>query len=79
MCCSSSKMSGPGRKMRAPRSKNIAKLAGFTQESFEACLTDQKLLDDVNAIRTRGAEEFGVNATPDLLHQRQQIYWSAHG
>ena len=47
--------------------ENIAKLAGFTQESFEACLTDQKLLDDVNAIRTRGAEEFGVNATPTFF------------
>src|SRR5690606_16164972 len=29
----------------------IAKLAGFTQESFEACLTDQKLLDDIRAVR----------------------------
>lgn len=47
--------------------ENIAKLAGFTQESFEACLTDQQLLNDVNAIRQRGAEEFGVNATPTFF------------
>ncbi|MGV0911540.1 DsbA family protein [Martelella sp. FOR1707] len=45
----------------------MAKLAGFTQESFQACLTDQKLLDDINAVRTRGADEFGVNATPTFL------------
>lgn len=51
---------------RAPL-ENIAKLAGFTQETFEACLTDQQLLNDVNAIRTRGAEEFGVNATPTFF------------
>ncbi|MEL6817280.1 MAG: DsbA family protein [Pseudomonadota bacterium] len=51
---------------RAPL-ENIAKLAGFTQESFEACLTDQKLLDDVNAIRVRGAEEFGVSSTPTFF------------
>ena len=47
--------------------ENIAKLAGFTQESFEACLTDQELLDDVNSIRVRGAEEFGVSATPTFF------------
>lgn len=47
--------------------ENIARLAGFTQESFEACLTDQQLLDDVNAVRVRGAEEFGVNATPTFF------------
>ncbi|MCT7373544.1 DsbA family protein [Chelativorans salis] len=46
---------------------NIAKLAGFSQESFEACLTDQKLLDDVRAVRARGAEEFGVDSTPTFF------------
>ncbi|WP_174802640.1 DsbA family protein [Martelella limonii] len=45
----------------------MAKLAGFTQESFQACLTDQKLLDDINAVRKRGTDEFGVNATPTFL------------
>ena len=45
----------------------ISKLAGFTQESFKACLTNQKLLDDVNAARERGANEFGVNATPTFF------------
>ncbi|MDZ7824269.1 MAG: DsbA family protein [Ahrensia sp.] len=47
--------------------QNIAKLAGFTQESFEACLTDQKLLNDVNAVKTRGQEEFDVSATPTFF------------
>lgn len=45
----------------------MSKLAGFTQESFEKCLTDQKLLDDVNAVRERGAKEFGVDSTPTFL------------
>ena len=45
----------------------IAKLAGFSQESFEACLTDQKLLDDVRAVRQRGEKEFGVDATPTFF------------
>jgi len=45
----------------------IARLGGFSQESFEACLTDQKLLDDVRAVRTRGANEFGVDSTPTFF------------
>ena len=45
----------------------ISKLAGFTQEKFEACLTDQKLLDDVRAVRDRGAKDFGVNSTPTFF------------
>ncbi|MCR4269450.1 DsbA family protein [Nitratireductor sp. ZSWI3] len=45
----------------------IAKLAGFSQESFEACLTDQKLLNDVRSVRERGANDFGVDATPTFF------------
>lgn len=47
-----------------PRLFEIAKQAGFTQESFDKCLTDQKLLDEITAARTRAAEVFGVSATP---------------
>lgn len=45
----------------------IARLAGFSQESFNACLTDQKLLDEVRAVRDRASNEFGVNATPTFF------------
>lgn len=45
----------------------IAKLAGFTQESFEACLTDQKLLDDIRAVRARGEKDFKVDSTPTFF------------
>jgi protein-disulfide isomerase len=45
----------------------MSKLAGFTEDSFTACLTNQKLLDDVNAVRERGAKEFGIAATPTFL------------
>ncbi len=56
---------------RAPDGKaallKIARLAGFSQESFEACLTDQKLLDDVRAVKDRGANEFRVDSTPTFF------------
>lgn len=45
----------------------IARLAGFSQDSFEACLTDQKLLMDVRAVKDRGEKEFGVDATPTFF------------
>jgi protein-disulfide isomerase len=45
----------------------IARLAGFSQESFEACLTDQKLLLDVRAVKDRGEKDFGVDATPTFF------------
>ncbi|MBW9115824.1 DsbA family protein [Rhizobium cauense] len=45
----------------------MSKLAGFTEDSFTKCLTNQKLLDEVNATRERGSKEFGVNSTPTFL------------
>jgi protein-disulfide isomerase len=45
----------------------IAKLAGFSQESFDACLTDQKLLDEVRAVQRRGSQDFGVDSTPTFF------------
>jgi protein-disulfide isomerase len=45
----------------------IARQAGFSQESFDACLRDQALLDRLNAARDRGAQRFGVSSTPTLF------------
>ena len=50
-----------------PKLFDIAKQAGFTQESFDKCLTDQKLLDQITAQRTRASDTFGVNATPTFF------------
>jgi protein-disulfide isomerase len=50
-----------------PELLKFAKQAGFTQESFEKCLTDQKLLDDIAATRSRAADTFGVSATPTFF------------
>jgi protein-disulfide isomerase len=50
-----------------PKLFEFAKQAGFTQESFDKCLTDQKLLDNITAGRTRAADVFGVSATPTFF------------
>ena len=45
----------------------ISQLAGFTQETFNACLKNQELLDNVLAIQKKAAEDYGVNATPTFF------------
>ena len=45
----------------------LAKQMGFTEQSIKACLTDQKLLDNINAVKQRGAEIFGVSSTPTFF------------
>lgn len=50
-----------------PKLFEIAKQAGFTQESFENCLKDQKLLDQITTARTHASEAFGVSATPTFF------------
>ncbi len=46
---------------------DFSKQIGFTQESFEQCLTNQGLLDAVNAVKDRGANTFGVSGTPTFF------------
>ena len=45
----------------------IAKQAGFTKQSFEECLANQKILEGIEAVRTRASEKLGVNSTPTFF------------
>jgi protein-disulfide isomerase len=45
----------------------IAKQAGFTEKSFEACLNNTTLQKDILASRDRAYEKFGVNSTPTFF------------
>ena len=55
---------------------NIAKLAGFTEETFRGCLTNQKLLDDINAVRAEG-RKFGVTGTPTIFIDGEKLQGNA--
>jgi protein-disulfide isomerase len=44
----------------------VVRQAGFTKETFDTCLRDQKMLDALEAIRSRG-EKLGVNSTPTFF------------
>jgi protein-disulfide isomerase len=45
----------------------IAKQFGFTQQSFDECLANQKVLDGIQDVRDRGTEKLGVNSTPTFF------------
>ena len=45
----------------------IAKQAGFTEESFNTCLQDDKLLAKLSRRRDKADKEFGVDATPSFF------------
>jgi len=50
-----------------PPLKEIAKQFGFTDESFNQCLTNQKVLDDIQAVRDRAVQKLAVNSTPTFF------------
>jgi len=50
-----------------PALREIAKQFGFTQESFDQCLANQKVLDGIQDVRDRAAEKLGVNSTPTFF------------
>jgi len=45
----------------------IAKQAGFTQQSFDECLANQQLLNNLEEQRTRATQKFNVNSTPTFF------------
>ena len=45
----------------------IAKQAGFTQQTFDACLSNQKVLDGIESVRQRAAKQFKVDSTPTFF------------
>ncbi len=45
----------------------IAKQVGFTEQKFNECLSDQKMLDALEAERTRASDKLGVNSTPTIF------------
>jgi protein-disulfide isomerase len=50
-----------------PPLMEIAKQFGFTQQSFDQCLANQKVLDAIQDVRDRAATKLGVNSTPTFF------------
>ena len=47
--------------------KQIAKLSGFTDKSFKACLANEDLMKKLNQSFERGKKEFGIIASPTFF------------
>lgn len=45
----------------------LNEVGGFTPESFDKCLDNKKLFNDINAVRKRANEEFKVSSTPSFF------------
>jgi protein-disulfide isomerase len=45
----------------------IAKQFGFTDDSFKACLANQKVLDNITAVRDNAVNKLQVNSTPTFF------------
>jgi len=45
----------------------IAKQFGFTEETFDQCLSNQKVLDGIQAVRDHAVKKLGVNSTPTFF------------
>ena len=61
-----------------PALLQIAKQAGFTQASFDECLKDQKLYNNIMAMRERGSKEYKVEVDADAVRQRQDAEGRRH-
>jgi protein-disulfide isomerase len=46
---------------------NVLKQTGLGDEQFKATLKDQQLYENVNKVRDRAAEKFGISATPTFF------------
>ena len=51
----------------------IAKQAGFTKESFDACLKNQEMLNGLEEVRKRAAEQFKVDSTPTFFINGERL------
>ena len=47
--------------------KAIAKQFGFTEESFNRCLANQKVLDNIQEVRDHAVNKLLVNSTPTFF------------
>ena len=57
-----------------PQLMAIAKQAGISEQKFNACLSDQKMLDAMQAEQKRATDKFQVNSTPTLfINGKKQV------
>ncbi len=54
----------------------LAKLAGLSQEKIDSCLNNEKLLDEIIAVRKEAMDKHGFNSTPSFLINGEKVVGS---
>jgi protein-disulfide isomerase len=52
--------------------KNLVKQAGISEADYNACLTNQQVLDAVNFVQNNANQKLGVNSTPTFFFNGQK-------
>jgi protein-disulfide isomerase len=52
---------------------NLVKQTGMGQDSFNKCINNQALYDQINQVRDRAAQKFGVEATPTFFINGKKV------
>ena len=47
--------------------KSIARQLGMSEDTFNTCINDKKMLEALEVIRYRGSEQYGVSSTPTFF------------
>lgn len=53
--------------------KNIGKQGGFSDETFDACMKNEKNFEHIKSVAERGAGTFGVRSTPTFFINGEKI------
>ena len=56
-----------------PKLLALAKQAGMSEQTFNACLSDQKMLDAMQAEQKRATDKFGVSSTPTVFINGKKV------
>jgi protein-disulfide isomerase len=60
-----------------PELQKFAKQVGFTEDRFNSCIRDEKVLKHIEWVRDRGNKQFGVRATPSFFVNGKRIKGAA--
>jgi len=56
-----------------PHLIDLAKQAGITQQTFDACLANQDMFDKIVKVREQAAKDFKVESTPTLFINGEKV------
>jgi len=53
--------------------RQVSKLAGFTEDRFNQCVTDQEALEYIQKVRAQGDQKYDIRAVPTIIVNEQKL------